>query len=93
MVDDLAPVQEAVWEGRTKWYNIGLQLGLSPESLDAIERTKHHVIDDCFTETLKVWLRGSGNRPSWRCLARALRARTVGLVVLAGKLQNFDPSN
>ena len=92
-MDDLASVQAAVWDGRNKWYNIGLQLGLSPETLDAIEQTKRHVVDDCFTETLKLWLRGSGSRPSWSCLARALKEQTVGLVVLAEKLQNFDPSN
>ena len=90
---DLASVQEAVWEGRAKWYNIGLQLGLSPGTLDAIKLGNQSNPDDCFTETLKLWLRGSWNRPSWSGLARSLRAPTVGLVELAEQLPNFDLSN
>ena len=93
MEDDLASVQRAVWEGRAKWYNIGLELGLSPGTLDAIQQTYHHVADDCLRETLKLWLRGCGRRPSWSCLARCLRSQTVGLVELAEQLQSRDPSN
>ena len=88
-VDDLAPVQEAVWEGRAKWYNIGLALGLTAGTLDAIEQTKRHVTDQCFTETLKMWLK-SELQPSWGGLAKALRTSPVGLGHLADQLPNIS---
>ena len=91
-VDDLASVQRAVWEGRAKWYNIGLEFGLSAGTLDAIKLGNQSNPDDCFTETLKLWLRGSAKPPSRSCLERSLRTQTVGLGHLAEQLSNFDPS-
>ena len=79
-------VQNAVWEGRAKWYDIGLQLGLTAGDLDAIKQNNHHVVEDCFTATLKKWLR-TCERPSWSSLARCLRARTVGLGELADQIE------
>ena len=35
--NDLRRVQNSCWEARTQWYNIGLDLDLTPDSLDAIE--------------------------------------------------------
>ena len=90
--DDLASVQRAVWEGRAKWYNIGLQLGLTPGTLDAIQKTNHYDTDRCFTATLKTWLRSADLHPSWSGLARSLRAPPVGWGDLAEKLPNLDPS-
>ena len=86
----MASVQEALWEGRAKWLNLGLELGLSKGTLDAIQRTNHHVVDDCFRETLAMWLRSYELRPSWRSLARSLRAAPVGLGELADQI---DPSS
>ena len=88
-VNDLASVQRAVWEGRSKWYNIGLELGLKVGTLDAIRQTNHHVADDCFRETLKKWLSSSNLQPSLRSLADALKVPPVGLELLAEELSNF----
>ena len=85
-MDDLASVQTAVWEGRAKWYNIGLDLGLTAGTLDAIKLSNHHDADDCFTATLKEWLSRSDLRPSWSGLATSLRAPPVGLGYLAEQL-------
>ena len=87
-MDDLASVQKAAWEGRAKWYNIGLELDLTAGTLDAIQQTNHHVTDDCFRATLKEWLTAPDLRirPSWRSLAVALRSKPVGLVELADQL-------
>ena len=88
--NDLVSVQTAVWEARAEWYNIGLQLGLSAGTLDAIKLGNQSNPDTCFTEVLKLWLRGSGR--SWSDLAGALRAPTVGFEHLAEQLLNCDPS-
>ena len=90
---DLASVQDAVWDGRAKWYNIGLQLGLIAGTLDAIRQTNNNHTDDCFTTILKEWLRRGDLQPSWISLTRSLRARSVGLGHLAEQLPNTDPSN
>jgi hypothetical protein len=72
-----------VWEGRSKWYNIGLELGLTAGTLDAIKQTNHHDVDDCFRATLKEWLSSSDLKPTLSSLADALKSRTVGLAQLA----------
>ena len=85
-MDDLASVQRAVWEGRASWYNLGVQLGLDPGTLDAIEQDKRGNPGHCLTEILKKWLSSPGLRPSWSSLARSLRALPVGREDLAKKL-------
>ena len=87
-VNDLATVQRAVWDGRAKWYNIGLELGLKPGTLDAIEKKNFHDTDDCFRATLHAWLSSEDLCPSWRHLADALRAPPVGMWHLAEEISN-----
>ena len=85
-MDDLAEVQRAVWEGRAKWYNIGLELGLTARTLDAIQLTNKHDVGECFREMLKEWLGKSDLLPTWSSLAKALRAPPVDLEQLAEQL-------
>lgn len=82
-MNDLASVQRAAWEGRAKWYNIGLELGLTAGTLDAIQQTNHDHTDNCFRATVKEWLSKSDLHPSWSVLASALKAPPVGLEQLA----------
>ena len=89
-MDHLASVQTAVWEGCAKWYNIGLQLGITPGRLDAIKLANQSDPDSCFTATLKEWLSKSELHPSWSRLAMSLRAPPVGLEYLAEQLPNQD---
>lgn len=88
-MDDLASIQGAIWEGRAKWYNIGLELGLTAGTLDAIQQTNHHIVDDCFRATLKEWLSRSDLKPSLKSLANALVACSVGLAQLTEELSNI----
>ena len=90
-MDDLRFVIEAVWKARAKWYNIGLQLGLTSGTLDAIRLTNHYIADQCFTETFKEWLIQS-KHPTWSDLARALRTKSVGEGQLAEELLNLHSS-
>lgn len=75
-----------MWQGRSKWYDIGLELGLLAGDLDATEKSDPGV---CLTIMLKKWLR-SDRSPSWHSLATALRAKPVGLEQLA---KTIDPDS
>ena len=82
----LADVQRALWDGRAKWYNLGLELGLTAGTLDAIQQINGNNVDSCFRSMLKEWLRKSELVPTWSSLARALREQPVGLGELAQHL-------
>ena len=84
--DNLADVQRALWDGRAKWYNLGLELRLKVGTLDAIQQTNGNDVDTCFRSMLKKWLRKIELVPTWSSLARALREAPVGLEELAQRL-------
>ena len=85
-VDDLCVVQEELYVARTRWYNLGLKLGLKPDVLDAIETQCSENPDKCFRETLKDYLKTV--TPSWRALVEALRSPIVNQPQLAEKVEN-----
>ena len=84
-IDSLSDVVKAVWEARVEWYDIGVELRVSPDTLDTIQKD-HRDTKPCFREMLKVWLRRTEPRPSWAELAKALRSPTVGYEDLADRL-------
>ena len=59
----------------TKWYNLGLQLGIEDTELDVIEENNAKDIDACKRKMFKAWLRITPN-PSYQKLVEALQ--TVG---------------
>jgi hypothetical protein len=75
--DDLAVVQSKAWNARSKWYNIGLQLGLKADDLDCIHGP------DSFTEMLKQWLRQESIEKTWDKLIKALQSEPVNYGALA----------
>ena len=83
---DLPKVQDAAWPARAKWYDIGLRLGMSADALDTIAKARLHQPEECFTDTIKVWLRNDDPRPTWKALADALRSPVVGYADLANNL-------
>ena len=85
-IDNLGDVLEAVWEARSKWYNIGLKLGISPGTLDSIGKANNQNPDDCLTAMIKDWLRSGRPEPSWTELAKALKSPMVGYAQLAEQL-------
>ena len=59
----------------TKWYNLGLQLGIEDTELDVIEENNPKDIDACKRKMFKTWLRITPS-PSYQQLVEALQ--TVG---------------
>ena len=87
-VDDLATIQVAVWEARAEWYNLGLQLGLPPSTLDVIQKNHPGDCNQCFTDMIKEWLRTSDLQPTWEALANALESPQVGWSDLAKQIMS-----
>jgi hypothetical protein len=83
--NDLRNVQRIIWEARTQWYNLGLELDITPDSLDSIELANPQKPDRCFRAMLTKWLR-EHQRPTWSELAEALRSPSVGLSHLAQEI-------
>ena len=83
---DIQKVQNSIWEARVQWYNLGLGLEITPDSLDAIKLDNAHKTDDCFRSMLTQWLRWDSPRPTWNTLAEALRSPSVGLSHLAQEI-------
>ena len=68
---DIADVLEMAQEASTKWYNIGLALGLHCSILESVATTQK-----CLCKMLVMWLRTGSNR-SWGVLAEAMGNRIV----------------
>ena len=84
--NDLRKVQHILWEARTQWYNLGLELDITPDSLDSIEVANSGKPDRCFRAMITKWLREQ-QRPTWSALAKAVRCPSVGLSHLAEEIQ------
>ena len=84
--DDLGDILEAVWEARVKWFNIGLKLGISVGTLNAIKKNNNQDPEDCLTAMLEYWLNNGKPKPSWTAVANALKSPMVGYAQLAEQL-------
>ena len=70
-------VRAAVWEARTDWMNIGIELNLMKTDLDAI-KADYSDSKSCFTEMLTLWLKQVDPPPTWSSLVTALKKPTTG---------------
>ena len=86
-LSDLRRVQNTLWDARTQWYNLGLDLDISPDSLDSIELANAGNPERCFRAMLTKWLR-EYHRPTWSALAEALKSPSVGLSHLAEEINS-----
>ena len=84
-INDLGTLREAVFEARTKWYDIGLMLKVPVDELDSID-CRFDDPSDQLRETLKIWLR-TARKPTWQAILVALRNRTVGQPKLANEIE------
>ena len=87
-ISDLEKVQSKIWEARTKWYHLGLLLGVPVDTLDVIQYNHPTNCDQCFTDMINVWLRASDLQRTWEALAKALESPQVGQSNLAKQIRS-----
>lgn len=71
---------------QSKWYNIGIQLGLTVGILDAIRHDHHDQSVDCLREMLIAWLKHDFDA-TWERLIEALRTSVVAEMKLSHVLE------
>lgn len=86
-LDSLGDLLEAIYSASSKWYNLGLRLGLQASVLDAITARCMQDPEVCLREMLKEWLKLGDPTPTWRELLKALKSRAVGEAALAKRLK------
>ena len=79
----------------SRWYELGLRLGLRKYTLDAIEVDHYRDVSRCLTECLFKWLRGADNvdsrgRATWDSLSDALQS--MNEVAVADELDKESES-
>ena len=86
-INHLVYILRATWEGRNKWKIIGIELGIPPDTLEAISRDHPQSINNCFLEMISEWLRNS-REPTWEDLISALKSPLVEQQTLSAELEN-----
>ena len=85
-VDDFADVQSALWDARSRWFNIGVRLGLKVTDLMAIKCEPGLDLEGKFIKMILSWLQ-RGKKCTWRELRMALKHSTVNLPELAWQIK------
>lgn len=80
----LRSVKNRIWEARSKWKDIGIELKLEVTDLDAINGSDTGA---CFEEMLIMWLKQNKSRPTWLRMIKALKSRPVGFQELAEQIE------
>ena len=83
---DLATIRKDTYKSLSKWYDVGLELGVPVDELDRIQRDHGCETKDCHREMLKSWLKGAVNT-TVAALVEALSSDVVGESALARKLE------
>ena len=84
--DDFRSVRSAVYSVRNKWYDIGVELNISFQTLNAIKADCPNNCAECLREMLVVWLSRTSPPPSWSGLVEALSSEPVGEKRLAEQI-------
>ena len=83
----LGEVLDETWNAKSKWYQIGLKLGLLASDLDSIQSgPSGHDPEKCFTAMLAQWLRNK--EATWEALINALSSQRVGYSHLASSIRD-----
>ena len=86
----LAELQESV--RTSKWYNLGIQLGLEDNDLEGIAKQNGRDVDDCRRAMFGLWLRAS-SKPTRKQLLYALRTKSVAEISIADEYERSFQAN
>ena len=86
MTQHLRKIRSKSWEARNKWLDIGLELNLPMDDLNALQLKHSSDAGKCFTAMLNLWL-NSIKQPTLTALIAALRERTVNQYAVAEELE------
>ena len=71
--DDWHDTAQALISIASKWYQLGVLMGIGGPALDTIKASYSNMPHDCLNSMLAEWLRGNGlHMPSWSGLVNAL---------------------
>ena len=84
---NVVELQNLIWEARTKYYNIGLELRPDAATLDSITQSQYHQVDDCFHAVLGACIRKGITKTM---IVNALKSPTVGNDKIAEEVQNHS---
>ena len=84
--EDLWKVQNILCEVCEKWFDIGIQLKLTPSSLNKIE-ANYRTVEECCRKMLLTWLSQVEPVPTWAALVEALTSPTVKCNNVARKIE------
>ena len=86
-MDDRPELHELVERVRTsRWYGLGIQLGLEDNALEGIKAECGNKIDECRTAMFREWLRTSSDC-SRKQLLDALRTQSVSEIYVADEYE------
>ena len=85
--DDLATLQNALFEVRDKWYHLGVQLKVPIPDLKAIRTQYLNNPDDCLLEMLSSWLSNTIPSPTWQTVVDALCCAAIGRQQVADNIR------
>ena len=89
--DDLSAAYEKLYDARTKWREIGMQLKLDKDTLQCIdsETESHDHNSKCLRKMLTHRLEAVQCPLTWEMLCDCLRANTVGRNDVAEKIEQW----
>ncbi|XP_064390037.1 uncharacterized protein LOC135337940 isoform X3 [Halichondria panicea] len=81
----LQVVRHAVWEVRSDWFDLGVELDISHGTLMEI-KADHKEVNQCFTAMLQCWLSQTSPPPTWATLIEALNSTVIGRQDIANNI-------
>ena len=74
------------------WFNLGVALGLSYDTLKTIECNHSKDARRCQTEMVIAWLQMKDN-PSWQALASAVSSPSINRIEIANMIASEHPAH
>lgn len=80
-------IENELHDVKTKWKAIGIQLEVANGTLKSIDYANRGDAHQAFSDLIDHWL-SQESAPSWAAVIGALRARSVGEIALAKRLED-----